>query len=383
MDPSQKRILIVDDTQENIQVLGAVLKQQGFLINVAMGGRQALEKVNQVRPDLILLDITMPDLNGFEVCQALKEDGDLRDVPVIFLSALADPADISHAFDVGGVDYVVKPFNATELLHRVRTHLRMRELQENLQKRVEELGDAVDTISRMARENETLLRHELSNAIGPIQGYVDMMAREVDADRDVRRNQIHRISQGVTTLQELLHAIRDLQAIEYGRTSLNQTPVDLVAMVREEIAAQEATAGRKISIAFRSQSEQVIVEADTMFLPGVFRNLIKNAVEHVQALDPSEQKLSVALGEVDDGVGIVVANGGPPIPEELLPHFFEKFNSTKKGSGGTGLGTSYAYTVVTAHGGRMSVSSSAEEGTRVRVWLPKTAPLADHSSDPA
>lgn len=383
MDPSKKRILVVDDTQENIQVLGAVLKQQGFLINVAMNGRQAIEKVHQVRPDLILLDITMPDMNGFEVCQTLKEDEQMRDIPIIFLSALTDPSNISHGFDVGGVDYVTKPFNATELLQRVRTHLRMRELQENLQVRVEELGNAVDTISRMARENETLLRHELSNAIGPIQGYIELMARELDADREQRRQQIQRVNQGVITLQQLLHAIRDLQAIEYGRTSLNQTPVDLVAMIQEEIRAQETMAGHGLTIAFRSQAEHAVVEADTTFLPGVFRNLIKNAVEHVRDLPPTEQKLSVALGDIDNGVGIVVANGGPPIPSDLLPHFFEKFNSTKKGSGGTGLGTSYAYTVVTAHGGRMSVSSSAEEGTRVRVWLPKTAPADDYSSDPA
>lgn len=383
MDPSKKRILVVDDTQENIQVLGAVLKQQGFLINVAMNGRQAIEKARQVRPDLILLDITMPDMNGFEVCQTLKEDDQMRDIPIIFLSALTDPSNISHGFDVGGVDYVVKPFNATELLQRVRTHLRMRELQENLQVRVEELGDAVDTISRMARENETLLRHELSNAIGPIQGYVELMARELDADREQRRQQIQRLNQGVITLQQLLHAIRDLQAIEYGRTSLNQTPVDLVAMIQDEIRTQETMAGNGLTIAFRSQADRAIVEADTTFLPGVFRNLIKNAVEHVRDLPPTEQKLSVALGDIDDGIGIVVANGGPPIPTDLLPHFFEKFNSTKKGSGGTGLGTSYAYTVVTAHGGRMSVSSSAEEGTRVRVWLPKTAPADDYSSDPA
>ncbi len=130
------RILIVDDTPANIQALAATLKEQGYQISVATNGRQALEVVARVRPDLILLDVMMPEMDGFETCRQLKASNTSRDIPVIFLTARTETADIVKGFELGAFDYVSKPFNAPELLARVNTHL---------------------TIDRLHRENERLL----------------------------------------------------------------------------------------------------------------------------------------------------------------------------------------------------------------------------------
>ncbi len=130
------RILIVDDTPANIQALAATLKEQGYQISVATNGRQALEVVGRVRPDLILLDVMMPEMDGFETCRQLKASSTSRDIPVIFLTARTETADIVKGFELGAFDYVSKPFNAPELLARVNTHL---------------------TIDRLHRENERLL----------------------------------------------------------------------------------------------------------------------------------------------------------------------------------------------------------------------------------
>ncbi len=130
------RILVVDDTPANIQMLSAILKENGYQISVATNGRQALEVVQRVRPDVILLDVMMPEMDGFETCRRLKESPDVHDIPVIFLTARTETADIVRGFDLGAVDYVAKPFNPAELLARVNTHL---------------------TLDRLRRENERLL----------------------------------------------------------------------------------------------------------------------------------------------------------------------------------------------------------------------------------
>jgi len=133
---SPGRILVVDDTPANIQTLAAVLKQKGYEISVATNGKQALDVLAKIRPDLILLDVMMPEMDGFETCARIKASPEWRDLPIIFLTAKTETADIVKGFELGAVDYVAKPFNSHELLARVNTHL---------------------TIDRLARENERLL----------------------------------------------------------------------------------------------------------------------------------------------------------------------------------------------------------------------------------
>jgi CheY-like chemotaxis protein len=118
-------ILVVDDDPQNIQILGTLLRNEKYQVSIAMSGQQALERVRHSSPDLILLDVLMPDMDGVETCNKLKEDESSRDIPVIFLTALTDVKDINQGFDAGGVDYVTKPFNAAELLRRVETQLKL------------------------------------------------------------------------------------------------------------------------------------------------------------------------------------------------------------------------------------------------------------------
>ena len=130
--PKGERILIVDDTLQNIQVLGTVLREQNYQINVAQNGVQALEMVGKVAPDLILLDVMMPEMDGFEACKRLKADEKTKEIPIIFLTAKVETDDVVHGFEIGAIDYVTKPFNAIELLARVKTHLELRRLRQEL-----------------------------------------------------------------------------------------------------------------------------------------------------------------------------------------------------------------------------------------------------------
>jgi adenylate cyclase len=138
------RILIIDDAPANIQTLSSILKERGYNINIATNGRQGLEVLERIRPDLILLDIMMPEMDGFETCQRIKASTAWREIPIVFLTAKTDTADIVRAFELGAVDYVAKPFNAHELLARVNTHL---------------------TLDHLHRENERLLLNVLPASI--------------------------------------------------------------------------------------------------------------------------------------------------------------------------------------------------------------------------
>jgi adenylate cyclase len=142
------RILVVDDTPANIQTLTAILKQEGYQISVATNGKQALDAVGRVHPDLILLDVMMPEMDGFETCRRLKADEASRQIPVIFLTAKTETTDIVQGFELGAVDYVAKPFNTHELLARVSTHLTMDELRRSLAEKNAELGRAHELVRR-------------------------------------------------------------------------------------------------------------------------------------------------------------------------------------------------------------------------------------------
>jgi adenylate cyclase len=132
METPAPRILIVDDTPQNIQVLGTLLRKEAYQINVAQNGLQALGIIEQVKPDLILLDIMMPEMDGFETCKHLKANDETKDIPIIFLTAKVELEDVIHGLELGAVDYVTKPFNATELLRRVESHLELKFSREKL-----------------------------------------------------------------------------------------------------------------------------------------------------------------------------------------------------------------------------------------------------------
>ena len=361
LKPNDQRILIVDDTIKNLQVLGTILEKEGYQINVAQNGTQALEITQKVHPDLILLDVMMPDLDGFEVCKRLKADEAVAHIPVVFLTARTETEDLVKGFEEGAVDYVTKPFNATELLVRVRTHLSVHMLQSALRKSLEDNA-------RMRREQEAFLRHELKNRITPIMGYSDALQHTELDERQKRW--IQTICDSSQSMSELIDVLKDLQDIEAGTLTLSKTPLPLQDLV-QNVVADVQTSFEHAHVQIDMPDELISVEADGNLLRGVFHNLIKNAVEHVAEYENEKDRVvTVTVKETPRSILVRVHNGGLPIPEDLLAVFFEKFNTHEK-QGGTGLGTTYALLVTHAHGGDIGVTSTEADGTVVTVTLPK------------
>ena len=190
MDDTGKNILVVDDTIENIQVLGTMLRDQGFQVNAAQNGKQALDMVGAVRPDLILLDVMMPEMDGFEACRRLKGDVNTRDIPIIFLTAKVESEDVVQGFEVGAVDYVTKPFNKAELLQRVRTHLELKDAREKAERALVDLQSAQDQLVQSEKlaalgKLTSGIAHEINTPMGAVSSSADVLSRCADKIREL------------------------------------------------------------------------------------------------------------------------------------------------------------------------------------------------------
>jgi CheY-like chemotaxis protein len=359
-------ILAVDDTPENLDVLTGLLQPQ-YRVRAAVNGARALRiATSETPPDLVLLDVMMPEMDGFEVCRRLKADPATREIPVIFLTAKTETEDILQGFEVGAVDYVAKPFRPPELLARVNLHLTLRRLQKELIQRAEE-------IARMKREHEAFLRHELKNRIQPIMGYSQMLALfGSEGLNEQQRKCAAVIHESAKNMTALIDAMKQLQDIEAGNFEPDRKPADLPLLIEKVVSDLKAAFGDRARVRCENGMAEGAVPMDANLMAGAFQNLIKNAIEHVSDLpEAADRVVTVALRDEGDRAIVSVRNGGEPVPPEKVATFFEKFNTGKKGKGGTGLGTTYAYLVTRAHGGEIGVASNAEEGTTVTLSLPR------------
>ena len=366
MTNSLSRILIADDTPENIQLLGTILRTKGYQIVVAQDGLQVFDAIERVMPDLILLDIMMPKIDGFDVCQRLKANEKTQNIPVIFLTAKNEMADVVKGFGVGAVDYIVKPFQMAELLARVKTHLDLKYFREALEQRVED-------IARMKREHEALLRHEMNNQLMPIMGYAQMfteMDNENLTEEQLRRMQV--ILGNSQRLVQVVEGLRDIQSLEDGSIQIKKSDIVLNKMMVSIVDDLKVGFDKRAIVLIDNLLNPSEIKADENLLEGALKNLIKNAIEHVSDLPDDDRQVLISLVEERDQVFIKIKNGGVPIAPERLARFFEKFNTDRETKRtGTGLGTTYAYWVVKAHQGNIVVTSQKDQGTVVTVSLPK------------
>lgn len=238
-------------------------------------------------------------------------------------------------------------------------------LSRELARRVEQLNAALAQIERLHRDHEAFLRHELRNAISPILGYVALLESD-DPSSEQSTRWLAGIREAAEATERLLNELRDLQAIERGSRAIVRQVVPLDDLARSAVRAVDPRG----TVEFDLDLATCSALGDPSLLPGVLVNLVRNAVEHVRGQPKPSVHVHTSV-EHDQAI-VRVRNGGPAIPKALLPRFFDRFNSTKEG--GTGLGTSYVFLVVRAHGGDVHVESSDSTGTTVTVRLPLAGP---------
>lgn len=374
--PAQDKIpeiLIVDDSPSTLQLLSEIFHARGYTVRAAFSGRLALQSINTAPPDLILLDITMPDMNGYEICQALKADEPTRDIPVIFVSGLTKSIDVVRGFSVGGVDYVTKPFQVKEVVARVETHLALRRQQRALQ----ESYATLRTLEEMRDNLVHMIVHDLRNPLLTANICLEEITamKELSLPPQVAENITHALS-ATHTLMEMVNSILDVSRMEAGLVPLNLEPCDVIQVAQDAIR-QILPILKSRHITLESELEKAPIRVDRSLITRVIHNILSNAIRFTSATD-GEIHIGVALH--GDRVRITIRDNGQGIDPEFHGKIFEKFFQIKGALSGvrhsTGLGLTFCKLAVEAHGGQIGVESEKDKGSLFWIDLPQGGPAS-------
>ncbi len=353
------RVMIVDDTPQNIQVLGATLRRENYQIYVAQNGLQALEMLKEVLPDLILLDVMMPELDGFETCKHLKAQERTRVIPIIFLTAKSETNDIVRGFELGAVDYVTKPFNANELLIRVRTQL---ELKHN--------RDEIERISNERKALVHILCHDLANPMSTMLSILNMPDFFASFE-EMRELLVSAADNGLNVIQ----LVREMQALDEHR--LNLETHNLLSMITEsERMLRTRFSEKNVRLVKNIDADLNIIAERTSFVNSVINNLLTNALKFSYA--DTEIRLYTEI--VDSKMLILhIEDDGIGMSEKLLDGLFDVRKTTSRrgtqGEQGTGFGMPLVQKFIHTYGGDIRVESRSEKedaehhGTKISLHL--------------
>ena len=376
--PRVPKILIIDDNPTNVLLAKACLKGENVDCNVAPDGERGLDMAAGVVPDLILLDIMLPGLDGFQVCEKLKANAQTCHVPVLMITALQELDDKIRGLRAGAEDFISKPFNRAELQARVRSLLRMKFLQE------EQLeNERLRARFQMSQEAErikdafiSIVSHEVKTPLTVMKGYVSLL-------RTVRRGEgpdemMSRIIDGLNTsmseLESLLKQLLDLSRMRSGLATLRRTKVSLHELLERLVEKLQPTAAeRQLVLTFEGEVSLLPVRADEEKLDHAFSHLIHNAMNFT----PAGGRIWVSALDAGDSVEVRVRDDGIGIAAEHLTHIFDPFFQvahymTRKVEG-MGIGLSIVKHIIDDHGGRIEVTSELEVGTTFTVHVPRNA----------
>lgn len=342
------RILVVDDTPENLQIAGETLSQSlDCDLAFALSGQQALDVVEASLPDLILLDIMMPGMDGLAVCRALKANPRTASIPILFLTARADVGDVVTGFAAGAVDYITKPFNACELVARVQTHL--------------DLARANQTICRQNDDLRQLLHILCHDLATPIGGIVSLL--EITQEPDDWRAMLTDLSRASQNALDLIDLVRQMRALEEGKKQLKLVPVGLAAVCRDaELAVSGKLREKQVALRLEVDDSLYVLAEPVALTHSVLCNLLTNAIKFSS---PGGTVFIEAQPDKEDSVCLRVRDSGIGMPHELQASLFDPACFTTRpgtsGEIGTGFGMILVKKFVEAFGGRIEVASRSEE----------------------
>lgn len=372
-------VLAVDDQPQNLKVLASVLSED-YNLSFANSGINALKNIENLMPDLILLDIMMPDINGFDVCRQLKSNEKTKDIPVVFLTAKTDIEDIMKGFDFGAVDYITKPFNHKEIKVRVKTHIQLYLAQRKIQAMNEslllsekELKKNADRLDKANKERDkffSVLAHDLRNPFQIIIGFAGMLKGEVGNKNDESANyyaeQIYDVSKNT---YNLLQNLLQWANLKQGKGCFAPKKLNLSQLTQTCVALLEPAARQKEITLVQEADHDLEILADTQMLESVLRNLAGNAIKFT----PKNGTVSISAHKQQDKVVLSVSDTGVGMSEDKIKTLFmiDKTSSEPGTDGevGTGLGLLLCKEFVDLHKGEIMVKSKPGEGTRFTVLL--------------
>lgn len=357
---SGARILVIDDQSPNIQVVGSVLGKFGHEIIPASDGPTAFKRLAVRLPDLILLDLLMPGMDGCEVCRRIRETPEWRDIPVIFLSAADDKDLIVRAFEAGAVDYLTKPFNQSELVSRVHTQLALKAARDQLKQLAEDKDELLG-----------ILAHDLKGHLGGMQMSAQLLRERVTHLKDERSahladNMLHSSGQLLAFVKQFLANA----AADHG-ILLRMATVNLSAVAKSAVRQyQEVSQRKQLNLQLNAEEENIPVFADASALAQVLDNLVSNAIK----FSPSGRRISVTVRPHTTGGECEIQDEGPGFTGEDKARMFRRYGRlSARPTGGepsTGLGLSIVRKLILAMKGDISAESGPGGGAVFSIRLP-------------
>ncbi len=366
-DPSPT-ILLVDDTSANLGVLAEMLEVSGYQTRVAEDGASALEQMEFGLPDLVLLDVMMPGIDGFETCRRLKKDNRFSSTPVIFMTALAETGYKVLGFEVGAVDYITKPFQHEEVLARVRTHLEIVRLRKNL----EQQSALKDRFMQIAA-------HDLRNPLASIQLAGDLLL-DMLGDSSSPEEMIP-IAAGIAKasrrMNEMIGSFLDYRKAAANRLDVQITTLDLPALLASVTDNHQSLADKKkIALETSIPDNLPLCSGDENRSHQIITNLVSNAVKYT----PTRGRVSLSLLPENHHLKLVVADTGPGIPENERSKLFTEFASISTsptgGEQSTGIGLWIVRKMAQAQGGECGADFPPSGGSAFWATWPLSLPAA-------
>ena len=356
---SQESILIVDDQEENLRIVEGVLSIMGYDVRLARSCRHALELLEVKIPDIILLDVMMPDMDGLATCRIIKADPRWVDTPVIFLSAADDKNLIVEALETGGVDYVTKPFNRAELVSRVRTQMTLKKASDQLRALAEDKDEILG-----------ILAHDVKNSLAGMRISAGLLKAHGEALPD---RCIPLVDNILSATDRMLNFMKEFLANQHAEhLQMKKQPVDLREMVQVQVSMHRPAAeAKQISLHAALPPGQVMIEGDREGVSQILDNLLSNAIKFT----PSSGQVVISLEGTTAGVAkCIVKDSGPGFTAEDKARMFRRYRRLSAqptaDEPSTGLGLSIVKRLADAMGGSVTLSPSSDPGAEFTVLLP-------------
>ncbi len=368
-------VLVVDDEENNRILLRDLLEAQGHKVSEAEDGEQALQKAMESSIDVILLDVMLPKLDGFEVCRRLKGNPQTAPIPVLLITSLTDRQDRLKGMEAGANDFLTKPIDTQDVILRVRNAVYTKQLFDRLQenyRRFQELEALRDNLTHM-------IVHDLRSPLTGIKLFLEVLQRSARKKLDDIENQyLERVLNGINTLMEMISSVLDVSRLEVGEMPLNLSLCDLRNIAKKAIETLGYLA-HQYQVHLEVPPEPVLLFCDANIISRVIMNLVGNAIIHT----PKEGRVWVRVEEKEDQAKVLVIDTGSGIPLEDQEKIFEKFGQVKLGDQNrkysTGLGLTFCKLAIEAHGGKIGVESKLGQGSTFWFVLP-TKPKTPNES---
>jgi K+-sensing histidine kinase KdpD len=371
-----KKVLIVEDNQENTDLLVFFLKPKGYQITTVTDGQQALDAVEKDKPDIILLDIMLPKVNGFEVCQKLKSDKTTVSIPILMITALKELKDKIKALEVGADDFISKPFENVELLARVKSLLRLKEYHDQLEQKNVELEEKNKTLIRMDEFKEELINlivHDMKNPLFVIQGNLQMMSMNIDqSPTETIKKYTKRIERSSQQLLRMVVNLLDISRFEEGNLVLKQDMASINSII-EEITQRikEYPENKTKEVIFDAATSMPEVVLDKSIMERVIENMVNFAINNTA----DGGRVDIQTRILDDAqLQFSIHDTGTQIPKKFHDKIFEKFSQAEIKNAGhrveRALGLTFCKMAIDAHNGKMWMDLDNPVGNRFVIQLP-------------